>query len=202
MISSHVERPARFDWTTVDVWMSPASESAIVRRDYLDDAFCAEQKIEQRGLEKQFRQVLKSVRPALDEIPTQERPGSYEELVASDEEHGRFVWNLVRGNYQTVSGRQLTEPETNEFVKACPPLRALGLGQLMGFYGWSLRGQRGHTGEAAGLNDLVMAAYIPYCDWFITNDCPQRQALSEVASKAEIACRVLSFEEFRRAVSG
>jgi hypothetical protein len=164
--------------------------------------FCGEQRIEQRGIEKEFRHVLKSIRPALDAIPAQERPDSYEELVASDEAHGQFVRNLVRGIYRTVSGRQLTESETDEFLKACPPILALGLGQLMGFYGWSLRGQRGRKGQAVGRNDLAMAVYLPYADFFITSDVLQRQALSEVASKAEIACRVLSFEEFQHPVAG
>jgi hypothetical protein len=195
MITSYAEGPAGFEWTKVDVWMPPASEGLIAQRDYLDDTFCAEQRIEQRGFEKEFKQVLKGVRPALDEIPMQERPGSYEELVASDEAEGRLVWNFVRGIYQTVAGRQLTERETKEFINACPPIRALGLGQLMGFYAWSLRGQRGRKGDAVGRNDLAMACYLPYGDCFITNDFLQRKALSEVASKAQIACRVLSLEE-------
>lgn len=194
MVSSHVEGPAGFDWTKVDVRMSPAAESLIGQRDYLDDAFCAEQKREQREFEGKFKGALKSVRPPLDDIPTDERPGSFKDLVAIHQANGR--WNLVRGLYQTVSGKELTEPETDEFLKACPPLRALSFGQLMGFYRWSLRGQRGRR-TAAGRNDLLMAAYLPYCDWFITNDRSQRQDLSEVAGGAEIACQVRSFEEFR-----
>jgi len=198
MVSSHVDGPAGFDWTKVDVRMSPAAESSISRRDYLDDAFCAEQKREQREFEARFKGALKSVRPTLDEIPADERPGSFKDLVAIHQAHGR--WALVRGLYRRVSGKELTEPEIDEFLKACPPLRALSFGQLMGFYRWSLRGQRGRK-EAAGRNDLLMAAYLPYCDWFITNDRPQRQDLSEVASNAEIACQVCSFEEFRTGIA-
>ncbi len=202
MIKSHAEAPERFDWKDVDVRMSPDCESLIAQQDYLGDIFSAEQRIEQRGFEKEFKRVLKSVRPRLDEIPAQERPSSYEELVASDQVHGRFVWNLIRGIYQTVSGRQLTAPEANEFVEVCPPVRALGFGQLMGFFAWSLRGQRGRKGSPAGRNDLAMAGYLPYGDFFITNDTKQRQALSEVAGSAQTTCRVLSYEEFRRAITG
>ena len=81
MMASRAADPARFDWKNVDVWVSPESEALIAERDYLDDTFCEEHKIEQQGCETEFKQVLKSVRPALDETPAQERPDSYEELV-------------------------------------------------------------------------------------------------------------------------
>jgi hypothetical protein len=194
MMTSHAEAPARFDWTNVEVWLSPEMEALIAERDYLDDTFCEGHKIEQRGFENEFKQVLKSARLELDEIPAQERPDSYEELVASDELQGRFVCNLVRGIYQTVTGTELTELEASELVQVCPPVRALSFGQLMGFYSWSLRGQRGRKAPA-GRNDLAMAGYLPYGDFFLTEDGPQKQALSEVASEAEIACRVVSLEE-------
>jgi hypothetical protein len=199
MMESHVEDPARFDWTNVDVWLPPEGEALIARRDYLDDTFCGEHGVEQRGFEKEFKQVLKGVRPALDGIPAQERPDSYEELVASDESQGRFVCNLVRGIYQTVTGKELTDPEVSEFVQRCPPVRTLALGQLMGFYGWSRRGQRRRKGPA-GRNDVAMAGYLPYGDFFLTQDGPQKQALSGVASEAGMACRVLSLEEFHSLV--
>jgi hypothetical protein len=133
MMASHVEDPATFDWANVDVWVSPEGEAFIAQGDYLDDAFCEERKVEQRGFEKEFKQVLKSVRPALDGIPAQERPDSYEELVASDESQGRFVCNFVRGIYRTVTGKELTGLEVSEFVEQCPPVRALAFGATDGF---------------------------------------------------------------------
>jgi hypothetical protein len=48
----------------------------------------------------------------------------------------------------------------------------------------------------AGRNDLAMAGYLPYGDFFITQGGPQKLALTEVASEAEITCRVLSLDEF------
>jgi hypothetical protein len=201
MMASYAEDPTRFDWTNVDVRVSPEGEALIAQRDFLDDTFCEGHRAEQQGREKEFKQVLKSVRPALDEIPVEERPSSYEEFVAGDESQGKFVPNFVRGCYRTVTGNELTEMDVNEFVQRCAPVRALALGQLMGFYGWSLRGQRGRK-DPAGRNDLAMAAYLPYSDFFLTQDGPQKQALSEVASEAEIVCRVLSLEEFQSSVTG
>jgi hypothetical protein len=201
MISAHVRAPDQFDWTRVDVMMPPAFEDAIIQRDCLDDAFCTEQGIEQRSTEKQFKQLLKSVRPELDKIPPQDRPDNYQEFAAICEGDNQFVWNFGRGIYETVSGEQLPEPEIRKFITGCPPFYALCLGQVMGFYGWSLRGQGRRNGGAPGRNDLMMAGYLPYCDRFITNDRPQREALREVVSRADIACKILSFEEFKQAVS-
>ena len=42
-----------------------------------------------------------------------------------------------------------------------------------------------------------MAGYSPYGDFFLTQDGSQKLALSQVASEAEIACRVLSLDEFQ-----
>jgi hypothetical protein len=197
MISAHVGGPAQFDWTKVDV-MTPIGifEELIARRNGLDDAFCTEQRTEQKRGEKEFKRLLKSIRPAPDEIPPKDRP-NYQEVVAISEADGQFVWNLWRGIYKTISGRQLNEAEIKEFIKACPPVNAISLGQVMGFYGWSLRGQP----KAPGRNDLMMAGYLPYCDQFITNDGPQKEALGEIASTADIACEILSFDEFKQAFS-
>jgi hypothetical protein len=200
MVEAHAKGPARFDWLNVDVSLSPEGEALIAQRDYLDDTFCEEHRFEQQESEKKFRQVLKNVRPALDGIPGHERPHNYEELVANDESEGRFVGNFVRDIYQMVTEKELTEVEVNEFVQACPPVRSLALGQLMGFYGWSLRGRRGRK-DPAGRNDLTMAGYLPYGDFFLTQDGPQKQALSEVASEAEISNRVISIEQFQSLVS-
>ena len=45
-------------------------------------------------------------------------------------------------------------------------------------------------------NDLMMTAYLPYCEKFITADWVQRKELSEIALEAKIGCEILSFEEF------
>jgi hypothetical protein len=45
---------------------------------------------------------------------------------------------------------------------------------------------------------LSMAAYLPYCEKFITADWAQRKELTEIAAEAEIDCEVLSFGEFDR----
>src|ERR1700733_1537193 len=112
MVSSHAGAPLVFDWRAVDVWLSTASEEVIAEREYLDDEFCEEHKKEMRGVENVFMEVLKSVRPALDSIPSEERP-EYKELIEADQSNGRFIGNLIARIYRTVSGSQLSDAEVD-----------------------------------------------------------------------------------------
>jgi hypothetical protein len=176
MVLSHAGAPRGFEWRAVDVWLSAASEEMIAKREYLGDEFCEQHKAEMREFENRFTQALKSARPALDGIPSEERP-EYKELVEGDHNNGRFICNLIAGIYRTVSGSQLSDAEVDGLLDACPPLRALALGQLKGFHVWSLRGHQGIKGKPAGRADLAMAAYLPYCHWFVTNDFGQREGV-------------------------
>jgi len=201
MISAHVKAPGDFDWMNVDVGMPQGFEDLMSRRDYLDEEFCTDQRIEQREVEKRFRQSLKSLRPALDEIPVSDRPASFEEFVTMEAD-GKPLWDFGPGIYYKASGVRLADPEIKDFMKRCPPFHALCLGQTIGSYDWSLGRQQGPKNQPAGRNDLMMAVYMPYCDQFVTNDSSQREALREVASKVQMPCQVLSFDEFAQAVSG
>jgi hypothetical protein len=92
----------------MDVWVSPESEALIAEQDYLDDAFCKEHKTEQRGFEKEFKQLLKSVRPTLDKIREQDRPDSHQERLsqAVNCKDGSSA-TLCGGIHQTVTGKEL-----------------------------------------------------------------------------------------------
>jgi hypothetical protein len=48
----------------------------------------------------------------------------------------------------------------------------------------------------AGRNDLMMAAYLPYCDRFLTQDYAQHRDLTAIASAANVQTEVTFFEQF------
>jgi hypothetical protein len=50
--------------------------------------------------------------------------------------------------------------------------------------------------QLLGRNDLMAAAYLPYCERFISSDWAQRKDLSEIATEAKLDCTILSFDEF------
>jgi hypothetical protein len=200
MVSAHVSASSELDWKTVDVSMPPEVECLIGEPGFPDNELCSDQRIEQRERIKEFEQILKSVRPALHAITPSERPGTFEQYLAIEDAGGPPKLAFGHGVYVELSGNQPTDLEYQHFIQRCPPWRALFLGQDVGFYYWSLQGKLGGKGKPPGRNDLLMAAYLPYCDQFITNDPGQRFALCEVARTAEIPCQVLAFDEFAQAV--
>jgi len=62
------------------------------------------------------------------------------------------------------------------------------------WYNGSLRTPDGTA--TTNRNDLMMAAYLPYCDKFITADWAQHKELTQIAAEARIGCEILSFEQF------
>ena len=79
-------------------------------------------------------------------------------------------------------------------MDVCPPFRATCYGLVMAWYNGSLRAL--DRTPTAKRNDLMMAAYLPYCDRFVTADWAQRKELTEIAIEAKIDCEILSFEQF------
>ena len=197
LISEHFRDPSQFDWSKVDV-RARAYEAAIPVRDFGGE-LCVQQRKEQFELEEQFEKMWKGLRPSLDAILAREpskRPATYREAVAIAARDKGTLWFLGRGLYKYVSGSEPSEVAIRAFMEVCPPFRAACYGLVMAWYNGSLRVQDGTP--TAGRNDLMMAAYLPYCDLFVTADWPQRKELREITVEAKIDCRVASFEEFSR----
>lgn len=197
LVSAQVASPTRFDWTTVDV-RARAYEDAIPRRDF-DDPLCAQQRKEQFRVEEQFEKMWKGLRPKLDEILQKDpskRPTTYRQAVEIASVHGRLLWHLGAGLYERVAGKEPTDAEIKAFMDVCPSFRATCYGLVMAWYKLSLWTPDGTP--TANRNDLMMAAYLPYCDKFVTGDWAQRKELTEIAAEAKISSDVLSFEDFDR----
>jgi len=108
--------------------------------------------------------------------------------------NGGVLWGFGQVLYKYVSEKDLTEDEIKVFMDICPPFRAVCYGLVMAWYNESLRIQDGMA--TSGRNDLMMAAYLPYCGRFVTADWAQKKELREIAVEANIDCEILSFTEF------
>lgn len=197
LISTHKNTPVGFDWRKVDV-RARVYENAISRR-AVDDALCAEQRHHQFRLEKKFKKMWTGLRKGLDAILANDpskRPTSYQDAVAIAERDGGVLWTFAKWLYKPIAKTEPTEEEIKSFVEVCPPFRAACYGLVMAWYNWSLRVQDGTA--TAGRNDLMMAAYLPYCGRFVTNDWAQTHDLYEVAIAACIECEVLSLKELEQ----
>lgn len=55
-------------------------------------------------------------------------------------------------------------------------------------YGWKVN---------AGMHDLDSAIYLPYCDWFVTGDAPQRRAFRLLNARNSRNTRIVDYAAFR-----
>jgi hypothetical protein len=197
LASAHAGNPAGFDWTRVNV-RARVYEDAVPRRDF-DDPLCVQQRKEQFRVQEQFEKMWNGLRPMLDEIIRKDpskRPATYKQAVKIATMERGVMWNFGAVLSDRVADKEPTDPEIKEFMDVCPPFRATCYGLVMAWYNGSLRTPDGTP--TANRNDLMMAAYLPYCDKFVTADWAQRKELTEIAVAANIGCEVLSFEDFER----
>jgi hypothetical protein len=200
LVAAHVGN-AHFDWTNVDV-RAPGYEIAIPARDF-DDATCTENRAQQFKAQARWERVWKELRPKLDQIFANDpssRPASYREYAALAASEGGLLWMYARRLYKGLSGKQLTGLEIRSFVEGCAPFRAACYGLVMASFNGSVRPPDGGP-KPPGRIDILMAVYLPYCSRFVSDDCPQRRDLAEVAGEAGIDCAVISLEELNRSLS-
>jgi hypothetical protein len=195
LVEAHSRNPVQFDSTRVNV-RARAYEEAIPRRDF-DDPLCIQQRKEQFRVQEQFETMWKGLRSKLVEILKRDpakRPTTYQQAVEIASVHGCILSSFGAGLYERVAGKEPTDAEIKAFMDVCPPFRATCYGLVMAWYNGSLRVLDGTP--TAKRNDLMMAAYLPYCDKFVTADWAQRKELREIAAEAKIGCEVLSFADF------
>ena len=193
MISAHQKDPIGFDWRKVDVGM-PDRFYPMLEHDEFDEQLSIEQRTQNREFEKAFKAVLKEVRPALDAMDPRGRPATFNDTLS---QANGFEMRFARSLYERHSGVKVSAEQMKEFISACPPMNCAGLSQLMGFHRWSLRNQSGGK-DPGGRNDLLAAVYLPYSDYFVTDDYAQHEELAEIARVAGLECHVQTFDEFRR----
>ncbi len=183
-----------------------AYEQAIPRRSY-PETISSEQRRVQFELEQQFVQAWNSLRPKLDEViardPSQ-RLSSFREAADASIEPGGVLWGFGRRLYDHATEQTASDPisddEIKMFIDVCPPFRAACYALVMAWFNYSL-GPTHDRFPRSGRNDLMMAAYLPYCDRFITQDFAQRRDLAEIAVAAKLHCEVAFFDEFRSSFS-
>ena len=198
-IIAYQNDPVRYDWRRVDV-RARAYEDAIPRRTYLNDVSSAQRKV-QFELEGQWTKSWNSLRPKLAEIITRDpsqRLSNFGEAAEASTKPGGVLWGFGIGLYKhALEGRapELSDAEIKAFIDVCPPFRAACFALVKAWFNHSLCPTHDGTPKA-GRNDLMMAAYLPYCDKFLTQDYAQRRDLSDICSVADIPSEVIFFQEF------
>lgn len=187
----------RFRWEDVDI-TAPMIEREILEREFLSqDSIAEESRIFAKAHNKRFIDVFQEARDRFGaQFPKDIQGLTLAELISMYKAEGGPFWKTVIGWYRRARLIQLNEPEAREFIRRCPPFHALVMAVPVAHYQYGIPRPNRKAEYDAGRNDLFMAVYLPYCDWFITDDHGQRSALEAIASEVGINVRILGFPEF------
>jgi hypothetical protein len=150
-----------------------------------------------RRFEDMWREARAKFEPAftreLGEAP------SVRDVLEAAQAEGGPLWSLASDIYKRPTGKDLTEGEVRSFLDRCPPIRAVFLSTCVAQYHWAIKDRREESRYKAGRLDLFMAAYLPYCDRFVTKDPGQYNALTLIAETIDVPTKVCAYSEFREA---
>jgi hypothetical protein len=200
LMSAHFRDPARFKWQEVDVRAS-VYEQAIIRRDFTEE-LAAEHLQAQLETQKEFEKMWARLRQHLNAVRMMDPshwPLSFQAalpFLRGDGSANGLLWAFGQMLYERATGSRLSYSEIKAFIDACPPIRACAYGLGLTWFDRCVRPPDAQPSFKAGRNDMMMVAYLPYCERFVTADWDQEQCLREVASVAEIECEVLSYRQF------
>lgn len=200
LVLAHQNDPRNFDWKVVDVrW--PRCEEAIRDPAFFDDAETSQGQREfQKDRKRLGKEDLVDLRPKIQAIfeahgetpPTSFRPAmSRLERVGA----GGSVMYAARQLYDHAARPSVDDVVIQEFMGRCPPFRALVYAIFVPWYNTAVRDYFAGEKLSAGYNDLFMSLYLPYCDWFVTDDGAQEKSLREVAAHAGLETEILPYNE-------
>jgi len=205
VIDAHVKsfhaNPAKYDWRRVNV-RADMIEAEIHNGKFAQDGSLVEQQAtEIKRLQDEFEGwFVRSADPIV-------RPNSFAEWLVQSRAVGGSLWNTTRLLYEGAFGSTSAidksaaiaappdETALRALVDACPPMRAMVYALELTLYDRSHRNLKALSYKA-GRNDQMMAAFLPYCEQFLTNDRSQYRCLSEVASAAGILVTVKLYDDF------
>lgn len=199
-VQKYRQDPSGYDWNRVKVRAREYEQ--VVSSRTLPDELLAEQRSAQFHLQNEFEQVWTSLRPKLNEImerDPKQRLNSFEEAAEASTKPGGVLWGFGIGLFKkALEGQvvpEMTDEEIKPFIDASPPFRAVCYSFVKAWYNFSLSPTHDSTPKA-GRNDLMMSAYLPYCDRFLTADYGQCKDLRDIASAAGLQCEVQSLHDF------
>lgn len=195
LVLEHSRNASRFDRSKISV-RATIYEQAIIARDFTDQ-LCREQRKEQFLQADRFDKMWRKLRPKLDEVLAQDplkRPTSYQAAAAIATIENGVLWGFGQELYRFVAGSTPTEAEIKAFMEVCPPFRAGCYALVMAWYDGGLKPPSPEA--TTGRNDLMMAAYLPYCGRFLTSNWAQEKSLREIATEARIDCDIQSCANF------
>ncbi len=202
LVRAHDTSPASFDWKAVDVrareYERLIQDSSLIA----DDALSAQQRESLLQTQKSYKQVFAALRTKLERVFSTHGalpPPTFRDAVdRAQNASPNLVLSFAKMLYDVPAGTDAPEEIVEEFIRVCPPFRALVYAMLMTWYDSAVRDR--HTGEKyqAGRNDLFMCGHLPYVDKFVTAEKKgeQQKCLREIAAVANLDTEILSYDDF------
>ena len=198
LILAHAQDPKAFEWQRVNMLSFDFEDSLGDWELIRNDALSAEQRESARTANAAFDPVWKKLKPKLAEVFSrygEKPPRTFADAVSRALSGSNLIWGIGKLLYDHVAKQDVQEPEIQRFMSTCPPFRAIVYAFLMMWYEGAVRDAQGQRIKA-GRTDLFIAAHLPYCDQFITNDKPQEECLREIAVVAGLSTVIRSYDDF------
>lgn len=191
-----VSNPASYDWRRLDVRFREG-EVEIARQDFVHD-LSEETLADQREVERQYGQIFSTAKPVFQKLLVGgdgERPALevvVEALLGEGGAHRELGADLV----ERATGKRPTSESVKDLLDRCPPFRAVLTALCVSQYDRCIRADRTPTFGKAGRLDSLSATYLPYCEFFITNDNGQLKTLTTVNRLTEGRTIVERYSDF------
>lgn len=188
------------DHVTVRIGEDNAHLAALLRTpDEIDESAIATWWSWRNAIEDQFRQAHRDARPSFQELRTRDGtvPRSASATLRAYTSDLPFVTEVTNWLYKKSTGTELSEAEVRPFFAISPSWPLFLLAWAYGAYRMALQSSH-HGAENAGALDLFSAAYLPFCDIFVTHDRHQRFGLHLISRFAANRPQVIGWRSFRR----
>jgi hypothetical protein len=200
LIASYDAAPGEFDWLRVDVTAPGYADQARTPELSLSDDVARELKQHLDEVKRDFRDMWRNLRPELEPIFVRDgepRPRRLDDVIPHTLTENGLYWSVAKDFYDRIAGAPTLEAKIGDFSDRCPPFRCAVFAMMVAWYG-SLRDVHDSEKFGAGRNDLLMAAYLPYADEFISAEekREQEKCLAKVARLAGVSTIVRSYDDF------
>lgn len=186
----------RFRWDEVDI-RGTIIEHEIVSRQFLSQDSISEEgrlhaKEEKKALRQIFAEALEEFKPAFTE---EVKAMTLEEFIGIYKADGGPFWKHISSLHAHTERFPLNETEAKAFVKRCPPYHAMTLSMAIAHYQYGLP-RKDPAPYDTGPFDLFMSIYLPYCDFFVTDDPGQLNATRAIAKEVGMSVTVICYRDF------
>lgn len=203
-MKAYFRDPHGYDWSRLDIRFREG-ERELARQEFMH-TLSEETFTTMKDLRKDFANIYKQVRPDFrkafglrDDEPAPPFQDVAQALLAQGGPH----FELAKAYIENITGSRGTPDQVRDFMERCPPFAALMVAVTLANYDYCMRSEREPwITKKASREDLLSAAYLPYCQRFVTSDEGQCKALAFISDWTKLNIPVVLYDEFKKSLFG